>query len=113
MPWPVSRAPISALGWALGAMTFLAGTETGELSGWFEARIEDDDPEARMVRAHQFSPQGSAVRALGASTRDKSFVSVGEDGSVTLRHLTSERTLLRLSGGGQGATAVTITPRGD
>jgi phosphate transport system permease protein len=109
---PVSRAPITALAWALGGVTFLAGTEKGEMSAWFEGRVSDDDAEGRMVRGHAFAPQGSAVRALGASTRDKSFVTVGEDGSVRLRHMTSERTLLTLSGEGV-VTAVMITPKGD
>jgi phosphate transport system permease protein len=109
---PVGKAPVSALGWALGAVTFLAGTEKGEVSAWFEGRLSDDDAEARMVRAHTFEPQAAAVRAVGASTRDKSFVTVGEDGSVVLRHLTSERSLLLLSGG-ERVVEVMITPKGD
>jgi phosphate transport system permease protein len=109
---PVGKAPVSALGWALGTVTFLAGTEKGEVSAWFEGRLGDDDAEARMVKAHTFEPQASAVRALGASTRDKSFVTVAEDGSVVLRYLTSERSLLFLSGGDRVAE-VMITPKGD
>ena len=35
-----------------------------------------------MVRAHDFAPQAAAIRAVGASTRDKSFVTVADDGSV-------------------------------
>jgi len=108
---PVSSAPITALAWALGGVTFIAGTEKGELSGWFEGRVSDDDVEPRMVRGHTFSPHASAVRFVGASTRDKSFVTVGDDGSVVLLHMTSERKLLALSGG--SATAAMITPKGD
>ena len=109
---PVGRTPITALGWALGEVTFLAGTQKGEVSGWFEGRVDEEDAEGRMVRAHDFAPQGSAVRAVGASTRDKSFVTVGEDGAVVLRYLTSSRTLLALPGG-RGVTAAMITPKGD
>lgn len=109
---PVARAPITALGWALGDVTFLAGTQQGEVSGWFEGRLEEEDAEGRMVRAHDFAPQASAVRALGASTRDKSFVTVGEDGSVVLRYLTTDRTLLSLSGE-RGVTSAMISPKGD
>jgi phosphate transport system permease protein len=109
---PLGQSPVTALAWALGEVSFLAGTEKGEVSAWFEGRLADDDAEARMVRAHDFAPQSSAVRVLGASTRDKSFVTVGEDGSVVLRHMTSERTLLALSGE-TGAIAAMITPKGD
>jgi len=108
---PVSSAPITALGWVLGGVTFIAGTEKGELSGWFEGRVSDEDAEPRMVRGHTFFPHASAVRFVGASTRDKSFVTVGDDGFVVLQHMTSERKLLSLSGG--SATAAMITPKGD
>jgi phosphate transport system permease protein len=109
---PVARVPITALGWALGEVTFLAGTQKGEVSAWFEGRIDEEDAEGRMVRAHDFAPQGSAVRAVGASTRDKSFVTVGEDGSVVLRYLTSERTLVSQKDA-PGVAAAMITPKGD
>jgi phosphate transport system permease protein len=109
---PVSRAPVTALGWALGNVTFLAGTQNGEVSAWFEGRLDEEDAEGRMVRAHDFAAQTAAVRALGASTRDKSFVTVGEDGSVILRYMTSGRTVLALSGG-PGIASVMITPKGD
>jgi phosphate transport system permease protein len=109
---PVGGGAISALGWALGEVTFLAGTEKGEVSGWFEGRLDEEDAEGRMVRAHTFAPQTSAVRALGASTRDKSFVTVGEDGTVVLRYLTTGRTILTLSGG-RGVSTAMITPKGD
>jgi phosphate transport system permease protein len=109
---PVGRSPITALGFLLGDVTFVAGTRNGEVSGWFEGRLGDEDSDARMVRAHDFPSQGSAVTAVGASTRDKSFVTAGEDGSVALRYLTSERTLLTLSGG-KGVAAAMITPKGD
>ena len=105
-------APVTAVAWALGAVTFLAGTQRGEVSGWFPARVREDDDEPRMVRAHDFVSQGAAIRTVGASTRDKSFVSVAEDGSVWLRYLTTERTLVRLSGARE-ATAALITPKGD
>ena len=109
---PVSRAAITALGWVLGDVTFVAGTQAGEVSAWFEGRVDDADAEGRMVRAHDFARQASAVRAFAASTRDKSFVTVGADGSIVLRHLTSERTLVSLKDA-PGAAAALITPKGD
>jgi phosphate transport system permease protein len=105
-------APVTAVAWALGAVTFLAGTQRGDVSGWFPARVREEDDEPRMVRAHDFAPQAAAIRTVGASTRDKSFVTVADDGSVWLRYLTSERTLVRLSGARE-ATAALITPKGD
>jgi phosphate transport system permease protein len=109
---PVGSAPITSLDWALGAITFLAADAKGEVSAWFPARLRDDDEEPATVRGHVFASQGTPVRLIGVSTRDKSFATLGEDGSLWLRHLTSERTLVRLSGA-SGATAAVITPKGD
>ncbi|HUG54166.1 MAG TPA: ABC transporter permease subunit [Vicinamibacteria bacterium] len=105
-------APVTALGWVLGEVTFLVGTAQGGVSAWFRARLRDDDDEPRTVRGHVFDPQPSAIRAIAPSTRDKSFLTVGEEGTVWLRHVTSERTLVRL-GGVRGPTAAVMTPRGD
>ena len=40
---PVGGGPITALSFALGEVTFLAGTEKGQVSGWFEGRLEEED----------------------------------------------------------------------
>ncbi|HET7746973.1 MAG TPA: ABC transporter permease subunit [Vicinamibacteria bacterium] len=110
---PVGSAPITALAWAIGAVTFVAGSEDGRVSAWFATRLRDDDEEPVMVRAHDFAPAGGAVRAIAASTRDKSFATVGGDGTVTYRFLTNERTLLTLQGADRGAISLTVTPKGD
>ena len=53
------------------------------------------------MKAHTYRPQGVAVVAIGASTRDKSFVTAGADGSLVLRHMTSERSLIAFPATGQ------------
>ncbi len=109
---PVGNTPVTALEWIIGEITFVAGTQAGEISAWFAVRLHDDDPEPSMVRAHVFEPQGGPVVAMGASSRDKSFVTAGTDGALVLRHMTSERTLLRLQGPADPRTLV-LTPRND
>jgi phosphate transport system permease protein len=111
---PVSGQPVTALDWALGSVSFIAGDAQGALSAWFPARLQEDDPEPSMVKAHTFAAQGSAVRAIGAGSRDKSFVTAGDDGSLTVRFLTNERTLLRLEGPVRSApNIVLISPKND
>jgi phosphate transport system permease protein len=108
----VGSTPVTALEWIVGDVTFVAGTESGEVSAWFPVRLHEDDAELSMVRAHVFEPQGAPVVAMGASTRDKSFVTGGRDGSLAVRHLTSARTLLRLRGPAD-PSEVLLTPRND
>jgi phosphate transport system permease protein len=81
------------------------------VSAWFRAPVTDDGGYG-MVRAAEFDPQGAAVTAIAASTRDRTFATGGADGRVLLRHQTSGRTLTSVLG--QGAVqALAMTPKSD
>ncbi len=108
---PVSDRPITALEWVLGGNSFVAGTKRGELSGWFRAPVGEGG-EYAMVRAHTFDTQHSAVTAIAMSSRERSFATLGADGSIVLRHQTSERTLIELPLNGP-ARHLLITPKSD
>ena len=109
----VSEEPITALEYALGNVTAIVGDAKGNLGGWFRVRLKDDDPEPQFVKAHTFPSQGVAIRAIGASTRDKSFVTAGDDGSLVLRHMTSERSVISFPATGQRVDSVLLTPKMD
>ena len=108
----MSSAPLTAVEFGLGGNTVIVGDRDGNLSGWFRARPSAES-EPEMVKAHDFERQGSAILSIGSSSRERSFATGGADGSVVVRHLTSERTLLRFPGEGRPADAVMITPRAD
>jgi phosphate transport system permease protein len=109
---PVGTTPVTALEWVVGEVTFVAGTQAGEVSAWFPVRLGDDDPEPSMIRAHALESQGSPVVAIGISSRDRSVVTAGSDGQLLLRHVTSEQTLAKLQGP-PGPREVVLTPRND
>jgi phosphate transport system permease protein len=109
----VSSMPLTALAWALGGTSILVGDQDGELSGWFRVRLEETDTELALVKAHTFRGQGSPVVAIAPSLRDKSFVTAGADGSIVLRHVTSERELLRFGPRRGTPSAVLMAARGD
>lgn len=109
-----SDAPISALAVNFGGISTLVGDDRGRVAAWFRVRLKDEDTDLALVRAHDFEPQGSAIKALAVSTRDKSFVSAGADGSFVLRHMTSGRSLLELRALGRGAPELALlTPKMD
>jgi len=110
---PASVGPITALNWAIGGISVLAGDAAGNVSAWFRVRVQEDDPELSLVRAHDFPPQGSAIRAIGPSNRDKSFVTAGADGSLVLRHMTSERSVIAFPATGEAALDAILTPKSD
>ncbi len=109
-----SDVDITALEYGLGGNTILVGDANGALSAWFRARPDPDAP-LELVKAHEFESQGAPIVSIGSSTRERSFVTGSADGKIFLRHLTSERTLLRVAGLGDRAPvdAALITPRAD
>jgi phosphate transport system permease protein len=109
----VSEEPITALEYSLGSITALVGDAKGNVGGWFRVRLKDEDTELQFVKAHTYPPQGAPVAAIGASTRDKSFVTAGADGSLVLRHMTSERSVVSFPATGQKVDSVLITPKMD
>ncbi len=108
-----SDQPITAMEYALGGNSLLVGDDNGGLSAWFRVRQRDEDTDLSLVRAHTFPPQQARIEAIGRSTRDKSFVTAGADGSLVLRYVTSERTLLTFPGKGSAMDSVLITPKSD
>ncbi len=107
---PVADEPITALEFVIGGMSVVVGTQSGDVSSWFRAPMPDGTE--ALVRAHVFEPQGSAVRAFAVSPRERSFAASGEDGSLVLRHQTSERTLARLEDAGV-FPLMAIAPKAD
>jgi len=109
----VSDEEITAVEFVLGGITAIVGDARGNLSAWFRARPDDADPEMRFAKAHTYPAQGVAIAAIGPSTRDKSFVTAGRDGSLVLRHMTSERSLIAFPAVGAPVDSVLLTPKMD
>ena len=107
----VGESAVTALEWMLGGSSWVAGTADGALTGWFSATVDADGTQA-MVQARRFESRGPPVVAMSLSSRERSFAALGRDGSVVLRHLTSERVLLERKPSGP-IDAVIITPKAD
>ena len=107
---PVAGDAVTALEFVIGGNSVVVGTSRGEVSSWFVAPVAHGGE--AMVRAHDFEPQGAAVVAFGVSPRERSFAASGADGSLVLRHQTSERTLARLQGM-PAARVLVIAPKAE
>jgi len=110
---PIGDAPITALGWVIGDVSWVAADGRGAITGWFPTRLHEDDTERAMVRAHVFAPQQSPVLAITPSARDRSFLTLSADGSLVYRFFTNERTLLTLPAGTDDVVAALVTPKND
>ncbi len=109
----VSSEPITAIEYSLGNITALVGDARGNLSAWFRVRLREEDTDLKFVKAHEYPSQGVAIAAIGPSTRDKSFVTAGADGSLVLRHMTSGRSLIAFPATGAAMESVLLTPKMD
>ena len=109
----VSEEEVTALEYSLGNITLIVGDVKGNLSGWFRVREKEDDPDPHFVKAHSYREQGVPIAAIGPSMRDKSFVTAGNDGSLVMRHMTSERSVISFPATGAPVAAVLLTPKMD
>jgi len=92
------RRAITALALVFGDISLAIGDAQGQLTTWFPVRTDTEGGEKRLRRIHTLADRGSAVRAITPSHRDKSLLSLDEEGTVYLDHMTSERQLLTLEG---------------
>lgn len=112
------RRAITALAVVLGDVSLAVGDEQGGLTTWFTIRA-DETRKLRLI--HDLGQADGPVREIVPSRRDKSLLSLHEDGLVGLDHMTSERQLLRMNSepplrrialGDRGVTAVGIDSAG-
>lgn len=109
----VSSQPVTALEYSIGSHSLIVGDGAGAVSAWFRVRTKDDDPELSLIKAHEYAGQGQAITDIGQSTRDRTFVTSAADGSLVLRHLTSERSVISFPATGSRLQEVMLTPRSD
>ncbi len=109
----LAPARVSALAWANADISLLVGDDSGGVAAYFRVRLKDDDPEPVLVRAHVYEKQSAAVVDLVPSVRDKSFLAVGQDGSLRLVHLTSERVVASLVPTEAPIARAVIAPKND
>lgn len=102
---------VTALAMVLGDVSLAVGTAGGELSTWATVRADD----TRKLRCiHRLRDHQGPVRAIVPSSRDKSLLSLGDDGTVHLDYTTSERHLLSMSPEpGRPIRHVALGQRGD
>ncbi len=106
------RRAITALTLVFGDYSLAVGDASGQVSVWFPVRGDTTSPQKSLQRIHDLSNHHARVVAVQPSPRDKSLLSLGEDGVLHLDHMTSERHLLTF-GNNQPLTQYALSTRGD
>ncbi len=103
---------ITALALFFGDYSLAVGDDQGKVTAWFPVRPEANTARKVLTHIHDLSQHNGPVIALQRSLRDKSMLSLGQDGLLHLDHMTSERHLLTL-GNHKPVTKFSFSTRSD
>jgi phosphate transport system permease protein len=116
---PVDGEEVTAAGFLVGKTSLVIGDSSGRARIWYPVKPETSETldGTVLVNAHELraGSNGSAITALGPSTR-KRLVAVGTaDGAIRLYHVTSENLVAELPDAMErdSVLALTITPKED
>jgi phosphate transport system permease protein len=112
LPAFTERKAITALCLILGDISLAVGDADGGVTTWFPVASEASGGVKRLHHIHTLTSHRRAVVRLLPSLRDKSLLSIDEQGIVHLDHMTSERNLLDLTAVGP-LREVALSRRGD
>lgn len=76
-----------------GRRSLILGDQSGALSQWFF--VPDDYNSHRLQQIRQYAPLQSAPRLLAGREQDNSFITLEQNGTLSVYSLTSSRALLR------------------
>ena len=108
----VSGVSVTSLGFLLGDVSLVIGNQRGGVSTWMRVRDETAPSGWSLKKVHTVKPHQSDITSLAASRRNKCFVTAASDGTIHLKHATSEQTLLSLKSEAMPAS-IAYSPKAD
>jgi phosphate transport system permease protein len=103
--------PVTAMSLLIGDQALIVGDAAGRVTRWFTVRDAEMESGWRLRRINEFEPHSGAVTAIASSPRDKGFITGDTSGTVFLRHATTGRTLIKLSGSTAAITGISFAPK--
>ncbi|GAB4290222.1 MAG: ABC transporter permease subunit [Ignavibacteriaceae bacterium] len=110
---PSGHSAITSLGFIIGDQSLIVGDRSGRVTSWMRILDEKSEYGWQLVNSHVFDSHSDAVTEFSASPRNKSFITGDVTGKIFVEHLTSERTLLELSGKNLPLKDIYYTPKSD
>ncbi len=93
----VSDESVTSLGFLLGDVSLVVGDQSGAINTWMRVRDEKASSGWSLKKVHPIGPHKTGIVSIVSSMRNKCFVTAATDGTIHLKHATSEQTLLNLS----------------
>jgi len=92
----VSDESVTSLGFLLGDVSLVVGDRKGGISTWMRVRDETSQSGWSLKKVHTGKSHQAGITSIAPSSRNKCFVTAASDGTIHLKHATSEQTLLSL-----------------
>ncbi len=92
----VSDESITSLEFLLGDVSLVLGDQKGGVNTWMRVRDEATNSGWSLKKVHNVEPHQADITSIVSSTRNKCFVTAASDGTIHLKHATTEQTLLNL-----------------
>ena len=108
----VSDESVTSLDFLLGDVSLIVGDEGGKISTWMRVRDETAQSGWSLKKIHTVKPHQADITAIASSPRNKCFVTAASDGTIQLKHATSEQTLLNMKSVTM-PTAIAYSPKAD
>ena len=87
--WKASQNSITALTFLIGDNALIIGDAQGLLETWFPVRNEEN--QIKFLPVHQFSGHTTAITHLYVSPRNRTFLSIDDDGMINLNYNTTQK----------------------
>ena len=92
----VSDESVTSLGFLLGDVSIVVGDLKGDISTWMRVRDKTSQSGWSLKKVHTAKPHQTGITYIASSSRNKCFVTAASDGTIHLKHATSEQTLLNM-----------------
>jgi phosphate transport system permease protein len=92
-----SDEAITSLGFLLGDVSLVVGNQAGAINTWMRIRDEKASSGWSLKKVHTIESHQEGIMSIVSSMRNKCFVTAASDGTIHLKHATSEQTLLSLN----------------
>jgi len=112
-PTPSGKSAITTLGFIIGDQSLIVGDADGNVTSWMRVLDEKTDYGWKLVNPHTFDSHNAAITSISSSLRNKSFITGDAEGKIYVEHLTSERTLIELSGKQKPVLNIAYSSKGD
>jgi phosphate transport system permease protein len=107
--WKASQYAITALTFLIGDNALLVGDVNGLLESWFPVRNQEN--QIKFMPQHRFSDQTGAIDHIIVSPRNRTFLSIDENGMIQLNYNTTQKTQIKFRKSDYSIQAASISPK--